>query len=179
MPSNRRLAISLVRHLLYYFSMFRTSNQKWFIFIIMLILVILLAFVLFRSPKNGKESIDEGPKPRADVLEWIEKHYEQDHKKKVALTRLAEAHQYILTHSDSMMDGSDRDSLAMACYGIAFPTNEKIDGLPPYEALGAESFNTYTRARKRIAYHGRLSGHVFQMPVVRSWDKQCELPFSP
>lgn len=161
--------------------MFDKSNFKWVTATIALIAAIALLYFFTRSPKNKNDSIDEGSAPRQEILNWIEKHFGQDHKKKVALTRLAEAHQYILTHPDSMMDGSDRDSLAMECYMIAFglDSEEKIDGLPPYEALGAESFNTYTRARKRIAYHGRLSGHVFRSPVVRSWEKQCELPFSP
>lgn len=161
--------------------MFNKSKLNWIIFGGVLVLALAIILFLIRRPEPGTTSIDEGPRPRQEVLDWIENHFGQDHKKKVALTRLAEAHQYILTHPDSMMDGSDRDSLAMECYVIAFPlgTEGEIDGLSPDEALGAESFNTYARARKRIAYHGRLSGHVFQMPVVDSWDKQCEVPFTP
>ena len=155
------------------------SKFKWVTVAIILIAGIVLLFFFTRSPKNKNDAVDEGSNPRPEVLKWIEKNYGQDHKKKVALTRLAEADQYILIRPDEAMKIEALESLAMECYGIAFPTNEKKDDLPPYEALAAESFNTYARARKRIAYHGKLSGHVFQMPIIDSWEKQCEVPFTP
>ncbi len=159
--------------------MLDNSKFKWVIATIALIAAIALFFFFTRSPKNKNDAVDEGSNPRPEVLEWIKKNYGKDHKKKVALTRLAEVNQYILTQPNEAMKLADLESVAMECYGIAFPTNEKFDDLPVYEALDAESFNTYTRARKRIAYHGKLSGHVFQMSIINSWEKQCEVPFSP
>ena len=53
-----------------------------------------------------------------------------------------------------------------------------IDGANLYATAKSLGFDTYSRARKRIAYHGKLNGHVFQEPVISSWEKQCEAPFS-
>lgn len=157
--------------------MFNQTNLKWVI--VGGAFVLVFAIILFlRRPGPETSSVDEGPRPRQEVLDWIEKHYGQDHKKKVALTRLAEVDQYILVYRNKALEVAELESLAMECYGDAFPSNEKIDNLPPYEAIDVEYFNTYARARKRIAYHGKLNGHVFQEPVISSWEKQCEAPFS-
>ena len=116
-------------------------------------------------------------KGRIRAPEWIERHYGHDPKKKTALTRLAEADQYLLTHPDATMDAYERGSLALACYFVAFDrTTDHIDGMPIYEALDAQSFNTSTRARKNIAFQGRLSGKVLELSHVKSWAEQCEKP---
>ncbi|MGZ3723989.1 MAG: hypothetical protein ACXVA9_13695 [Bdellovibrionales bacterium] len=143
-----------------------------------LLILIILSAIYFFGRKSEISTIDEGAAPRKDVLEWITKYSDGDLKKVQALTRLAEADQYVLTHLDAVMDAEELDSQAMGCYFIAFPNGDEIDGMPVYDALAALTFNTYKRARKRMAFLGRLSGHVLQLTDILSWEKQCASPLT-
>lgn len=156
-------------------------RSKWFLIALGLAIALLLILFFIRSPRAGNSAVDEGQTPRPDVVEWIEKYFGQDHRKKVALTRLAEIDQYILTHEDAGGETNKMVSLAMSCYLIAFGSDgkDRVDGMPAYEALEAQSFNTFARARKWIAYNGRLSGKSLEDFEVKSWEAECEKPFSP
>ncbi|HMN69387.1 MAG TPA: hypothetical protein PKC28_12670 [Bdellovibrionales bacterium] len=91
--------------------MFDRRSFKWVIVAVVALLVLLTIILRLRRPGIEKEVFDEGVGPRSDVIEWIDKHYGHDHRKKVALTRLAEGHQYILTHPDAGIE-ADRKELA-------------------------------------------------------------------
>lgn len=115
-----------------------TFNLKLAITLLIVLAAIGLSFFIKSNPKSGNKSIDEGLSPRPEVIKWIETNYGKEHKKKVALNRLAEVDQYILTHPEEFMEAERRDALALACYEVAFPsTSEQLDGIAPYEALSA------------------------------------------
>lgn len=159
--------------------MFDRRLLKWAAVAVFAFLILIIV-LLFQRPRIERELVDEGSAPRPDVVEWIEKHYETEPRKKVALTRLAEAAQYILTHPDADSEADKKDALALACYSVAFGDDkDRVDGMPAYEALAAQSFNTSARARKRIAYDGKMSGKVLESVEIKSWEDQCEKPLWP
>jgi hypothetical protein len=160
--------------------MFNEVRIRWIKIAVGLVFALLLVILFLRSPGIGKKGADEGLEPRPDVVEWIEKHYGHDLRKKAALTRLAEGHQYILTHPDAEIEADQKDAMALECYFIAFERKPiRMDGIPVFEVLAAQSFNTLDRARKRNAYLGRLSGKVLELGKVDSWEEQCEKPLWP
>lgn len=164
--------------------MFKKITVKPIWIVVILALIVILAFFScqrsqFLIPnlimENG--SALEGLDPRPDVLAWIEKHYGSDPKRKMAMLRLAEADQYILAAPDDVDKASDLNSVAMACYDIAFSSDRPtIDGEPIFEAISTQTFNTWKRARARSAYFGRLSGRVLQLHEIQSWEKECAQP---
>lgn len=126
---------------------------------------------------HENDSSKERLEPRPDVIEWINKHFGDDSNKRTAMLRLAEAHQFLLAHPDETEKANELSSLAIACHSEAFgDSDEEIDGEVSYEALASRIFNTWSRARKRAAFYGKLSGRVLSLTDIKSWEEQCEKP---
>lgn len=60
--------------------MFIRRRLIWIIVAAILVLAMLLVSLSKRGSRIEKEVVDEGPSPRPDVLEWIDKHYGHDHR---------------------------------------------------------------------------------------------------
>lgn len=157
------------------------TNKKYLKYGFIAVGVVVLFFILRSCVFTPRiETGKETSQIRPEIMEWIEKNYSQEPRKKTAMTRLAEFNQYLLAHPGSGLDIERKESLAMSCYSIAFNASEySVDGLPPYKALDARSFNTFARAREYAAYNGRLSGHIFGSTEIESWEIQCEKPLFP
>lgn len=157
--------------------MHKKNILKWSAVVLLILLGSAFLFFRLLSPIDRTE-VNEGKRPRPDVVAWIEKHYGNDHRKKAATTRLAEAYQHILTDPDDDSGSIEKSDVALSCISLAFGTpEEQIDGMYPHEAMERLTFNTKDRAKMYIEYNGRQSGKVFQLYQVKSWDDECEKPF--
>ena len=152
------------------------TNRKKFLVPGLVFLILVLWQILRPSRTSGPETI----RPRADVVAWINKHFAPNHRKVVAMTRMAESQQFKLFYPTSMTMKIERaEAHALSCYMIAFGEERReMNGLQPYDAVAAETFNTYARARKEMAYRHALSGGVYGDFEIESWDEQCEKPLS-
>ena len=158
----------------------RMRNSRYFWFTLILIAVIYSGWTLLVDAASGPETIEVRP----DVVAWIDKHFGRNPRKKAAMLRLAESDQFIIFYPTSMALKIERaDSIAMECYWLAFSEtigqpDGKIDGVPDLNAVSIQAFNTYSRTRRRNAYHHALSGGMYQLTKFNEWDEKCDRPLS-
>lgn len=147
------------------------------IVVVLFAILIALFFILGRN----SDMSDSGNRPRAEIVEWIEKNFSHDAHKRASLLRKVEVYQQIVIRNreDALILVKYLD-MALNCVFFAFADDHsRFDGLNVNEYVEMRYFNSFARARKYAGFNGALSGKVFSSNDLDSWDPRCDSPFWP